>query len=44
MLGKLADGSRLIGVISHVTELKDAIPAQIRIAKDANGSTVSVIR
>ncbi|MBP0967698.1 MAG: hypothetical protein J5722_08695, partial [Oscillospiraceae bacterium] len=44
MLGKLADGSRLIGVISHVTELKDAIPAQIRISKDANGSTVSVIR
>ena len=43
MLGRLADGSRLIGVISHVTELKDAIPAQIRISKDANGSRVSVI-
>ena len=43
MLSRLADGSRLIGVISHVTELKDAIPAQIRIAKDANGSRITVI-
>ena len=43
MLGRLADGSRLIGVISHVTELKDAIPAQIRISKDSDGSRITVI-
>ncbi len=43
MLSRLADGSRLIGVISHVTELKDAIPAQIRITKDSSGSRITVI-
>ncbi len=43
MLAKLADGTRLIGVISHVTELKDAIPAQIRISKESDGSRISVI-
>lgn len=42
MLGKLADGSRLIGVISHVSELKEAISSQIRITKEYNGSTLSV--
>lgn len=40
MLGKLADGTRLIGVISHVAELKDAIPAQIYVSKEANGSSI----
>ena len=43
MLSRLADGSRLIGVISHVTELKDAIPAQIRITKESGGSRITVI-
>ena len=42
MLGRLADGTRLIGVISHVNELKEAIPAQIRITKDYNGSRLSL--
>ena len=42
MLAKLADGTRLIGVISHVNELKDAIPAQIRITKDYTGSRLSL--
>lgn len=42
MLAKLADGTRLIGVISHVSELKDAIPAQIRITKDYTGSRLSL--
>ena len=44
MLAKLADGKRLIGVISHVADLKDAIPSQIRITKDACGSKIAVIR
>ena len=42
MLSKLADGSRLIGVISHVAELREAIPAQIVISKTENGSTLTV--
>ncbi|MCR4760713.1 MAG: SMC family ATPase [Oscillospiraceae bacterium] len=44
MLAKLADGKRLIGVISHVADLKDAIPSQIRITKDSAGSKIAVIR
>ena len=37
-------GKRLIGVISHVADLKDAIPSQIRITKDSAGSKIAVIR
>ena len=42
MLTKLADGSRLIGVISHVAELREAIPSQIVISKTESGSTLTV--
>lgn len=42
MLSKLADGSRLIGVISHVAELREAIPSQIVISKTESGSTLTV--
>ena len=42
MLGRLADGSRLIGVISHVTELKAEIPAQIYVTKELTGSSLSL--
>ncbi len=42
MLSKLADGSRLIGVISHVAELREAIPSQIIISKTESGSTLTV--
>ncbi|MBQ8921318.1 MAG: SMC family ATPase [Oscillospiraceae bacterium] len=42
MLAKLADGTRLIGVISHVTELKNAIDSQIHITKDYTGSRLTV--
>ena len=43
MLEKLADSSRLIGVISHVTELKNAIPAQLYVRKNVYGSTVDML-
>lgn len=43
MLSKLAGTNRLIGVISHVAELKEALPSQIRITKGAEGSTLQVI-
>lgn len=42
MLARLADGTRLIGVISHVDALKEAIPAQICVTKGANGSSLAV--
>ncbi len=42
MLAKLADGSRLIGIISHVAALRDAIPAQIQIHKDSCGSVMHI--
>ena len=42
MLRSLADGSRLIGIISHIAELKEEIPAQIRIQKDSSGSKLSL--
>ncbi len=42
MLSKLADGTRLIGIISHVKDLKDAIPSQIQITKDIAGSTLKL--
>ena len=42
MLRSLADGSRLIGIISHIAELKEEIPAQIRIQKDSSGSRLSL--
>jgi exonuclease SbcC len=42
MLNTLADGSRLIGVISHVADLKAEIPAQIIVTKDAAGSRIDM--
>lgn len=38
MLRSLADGSRLIGIISHISDLKEQIPSQIRVTKDSSGS------
>ena len=40
----VAGGNRLIGVISHVKELKDAIPNQIKVTKDLNGSHIEIIK
>ena len=42
MLRSLADGSRLIGIISHITELKEQIPSQIRVTKDSFGSKLTL--
>ena len=42
MLGKLADGSRLIGIISHVAALREAIPAQIQVHRENCGSTMHI--
>lgn len=41
VLKEMAGGSRLIGIISHVTELKQEIENQLVVKKDGNGSHVS---
>ena len=40
VLQEMAEGSRLIGIISHVTELKQEIEDQLIVSKDENGSCV----
>ncbi len=40
----LAEGNRLVGIISHVNELKQEIPNQIRITKNKlHGSSVEIV-
>lgn len=40
LLSDLADGSRLVGVISHVSELKERIPQKLIVRKTVNGSVL----
>lgn len=40
VLQEMAEGSRLIGIISHVTELKQEIEDQLIVNKDESGSRV----
>ena len=40
VLQEMAEGSRLIGIISHVSELKQEIEDQLIVRKDENGSHV----
>ena len=40
VLQHMAGGSKLIGIISHVTELKQEIEDQLMVSKDENGSSV----
>ena len=42
MLASLADGKRLIGVISHVHELRERIDRKIVVRKEQNGSTIEI--
>lgn len=41
-LDSLRDGGRVVGVVSHVTEMRDRIPAQLSVLKSRRGSTVSL--
>ena len=41
-LDSLRDGGRVIGVVSHVSEMRDRISAQLVVAKHRTGSAVSV--
>jgi exonuclease SbcC len=42
LLDKLSDGKRLIGIISHVTELKNRIDKKIIVSKEAMGSRLKI--
>lgn len=44
VLMKLSSDSRLIGIISHVSELKQRIDQKIIVHKDLNGSTIEIRR
>ncbi len=39
-LDSLRDGGRVVGVVSHVAELRDRIPTQLHVRKQRSGSTV----
>ena len=38
MLQRMSGGKKQVGIISHVTELKQEIPTQLKVYKDENGS------
>ena len=38
VLDGLREGGRMVGIVSHVAELKQRIPAQIRVHKGRSGS------
>ena len=40
MLKKMAGGRRLIGIISHVTELRQEIEDKLAVTRDEEGSRV----
>ncbi|MDR0987361.1 MAG: SMC family ATPase [Ruminococcus sp.] len=43
VLGNLAEQSLLVGIISHVSELKERIDKQIVVKKDQSGSRVEIV-
>ncbi len=43
VLGSLSSDNRMIGIISHVSELKDRIPRQIHVEKTSLGSSLSAL-
>jgi len=43
-LDALREGGRTVGVVSHVAELRQRIPAQVKVVKDRRGSTIAAVR
>jgi exonuclease SbcC len=41
VLDGLRDGGRAVGIVSHVPELRQRIPTQLRIEKGRSGSTIT---
>ena len=42
VLDDLRAGGRTVGIVSHVRELRDRIPAQVVVTKTETGSTIAV--
>jgi len=42
VLDGLREGGRCVGIVSHVAELRQRIPAQVRVRKTHSGSSVSI--
>jgi len=42
VLDGLREGGRIVGIVSHVTELRQRVPAQVHVRKGHHGSHVSV--
>lgn len=42
-LDSLRDGGRVVGVVSHVPEMRDRIPAQLAVRKGRSGSTLELL-
>jgi exonuclease SbcC len=43
VLDGLREGGRMVGIVSHVSELRQRIPAQVHVRKGRHGSQVHVI-
>ena len=43
VLGRLTEGNRLVGIISHVARLEESIPQQIRVKNGAEGSSLEIV-
>ncbi len=43
-LDSLRDGGRVVGVVSHVAEMRDRIPTQLVVTKARRGSTLAIRR
>jgi exonuclease SbcC len=42
VLDGLREGGRMVGIVSHVAELKQRIPAQVRVHKGQSGSHLTL--
>ncbi|WP_030166108.1 AAA family ATPase [Spirillospora albida] len=42
VLDALRDGGRAVGIVSHVAELRARVPAQLRVRKNRDGSTITI--
>ena len=42
ILDDLRDGGRVVGVVSHVGEMRERLPMQLRVTKTPTGSTLAV--
>jgi exonuclease SbcC len=43
-LDELRSGGRVVGVVSHVPEMRTRVPAQLQVVKQRSGSTVTLRR